>query len=400
MPKVTVSASKPDRAALQGAQLVRSPGAPLHEQLRSVLRDIITDQFEAGDPFFTESVLETHFQVSKITVRRALEDLSRDGLISRRRGTASVVNAVPITSAPAANAPVERPSVSSALNPNQSRRITGIIVDSLGGEYNSLLIAELSRASIAQGIQVRCYLAPTAAMAADIYTSLSQSQDEHSFVLFSQSDVMEFLNHVLLGSGHRTVSIESVDLDAPYPYIMTDSRAAVTLGVEHLLSLGHRRIALLVHEDPAHPTVRVKIARFHELVTEHGLEGHATVFLPDFRKVDGPDLNAGAMQQLWSELDVKPTAIMTVSDFGAWSTMDWLIRNRINVPGVVSVLGFENVYTSQFTRPKLTTIAHPARQIAARVIQALWSDSYDARLHELIPPYLVVRESTGKVDSG
>jgi DNA-binding LacI/PurR family transcriptional regulator len=104
-----------------------------------------------------------------------------------------------------------------------------------------------------------------------------------------------------------------------------------------------------------------------------------------------------ALSALWNEPAEKPTALFTVSDAGAWAAMDWLYRQGLDVPGDVSVLGFENVPTSRFTRPALTTVAHPVAEIAARAIDALWSERYDPHRHELVEPHLVVRNSTGSV---
>jgi len=235
--------------------------------------------------------------------------------------------------------------------------------------------------------------------AADVLNSILSSGELHSFVLFSHTEIMRFLNHVLIGRGCRTVSVEALDLDAPYPYILTDSRAAVTIGMEHLLSLGHRNIVLLVNEDPEHPTVRVKVERFREIVAQQGLENAARVF----PSLGGPDDGYGylnsTMPALWNERPEKPTAIFTVSDSGAWAAMSWLYRHSIDVPGDVSVLGFENLSTSQFTRPTLTTVAHPFKEIAVQTVSALWAEDYNPHLHKLVEPYLVVRESTGPVRS-
>jgi len=351
-------------------------------------------------PCTAEQVLENHFDVSKITVRRALDDLSREGLLVRRRGTASIVAHVrrdlPHKEVEAPQ-PVSAQRFSIPTDIPKSGRITGIIAGEMFGEYSSTLISELSKASLSRGIQVRCYPTLTPESAADVLNSLLSSGELHSFVLFSHTEVMRFLNHVLIGRGCRTVSVEALDLDAPYPYVLTDSRAAVTIGLEHLISLGHRRIVLLVNENPEHPTVRVKIERFRELVAQQGLESTARVFPAVWGKDDGYGRLDSTMPALWNERAEKPTAIFTVSDSGAWAAINWLYRHGVDVPGDVSVLGFENLTTSQFTRPTLTTVAHPFEQIAVRTIEALWSDDYNPQLHELVEPFLVLRESTGPV---
>lgn len=78
--------------------LIRAAGTSLHRQLYVVLRDRILQNFwPAGTPLPTEEALCAQFQVSRITVRRALADLANHGLVERRHGlgTFALPHAVP-----------------------------------------------------------------------------------------------------------------------------------------------------------------------------------------------------------------------------------------------------------------------------------------------------------------
>ena len=70
----------------------RDTSIPLYYQLENILREKISSgEYRPGDPFPTEDLLSRSYQVSRITVRKALSSLERDGLISRRRGKGSFV---------------------------------------------------------------------------------------------------------------------------------------------------------------------------------------------------------------------------------------------------------------------------------------------------------------------
>jgi GntR family transcriptional regulator len=74
------------------AELTAGAGVPLHRQLFLVLSDeIARGALSPGDPLPTEQALGEQFRVSRITVRRALADLSDAGLIDRRHGVGSFV---------------------------------------------------------------------------------------------------------------------------------------------------------------------------------------------------------------------------------------------------------------------------------------------------------------------
>jgi GntR family transcriptional regulator len=72
--------------------LSAAAGVPLHRQLFLVLHDeIVRGALDPGDPLPTEQALCDQFGVSRITVRRALADLSDEGLIQRKHGVGSFV---------------------------------------------------------------------------------------------------------------------------------------------------------------------------------------------------------------------------------------------------------------------------------------------------------------------
>lgn len=77
-----------------GTRLARGDDEPLYRQLHRLLRRRILDgEFGVGDPIPPESTLMEAYDVSRITVRSALEQLVRDGMIDRQRGRGSFVRA-------------------------------------------------------------------------------------------------------------------------------------------------------------------------------------------------------------------------------------------------------------------------------------------------------------------
>lgn len=72
--------------------LQRSSPVPLYYQLKEIFRSwIIAGRFNSGERFPSESELQKHFQVSRMTVRRALTELVQEGFLIRERGRGSFV---------------------------------------------------------------------------------------------------------------------------------------------------------------------------------------------------------------------------------------------------------------------------------------------------------------------
>lgn len=72
--------------------LNRKSSIPLYEQIKQIIRNqILSGEYVAGSRLPTEEEFCDHFSVSKITVKRALNDLARTGIIERRQGSGSIV---------------------------------------------------------------------------------------------------------------------------------------------------------------------------------------------------------------------------------------------------------------------------------------------------------------------
>ncbi len=70
---------------------------PLYRQIAQTLRKEIEEQYQSGDPIETEAALEQRFKVSRITVRRAIDELVHEGLLARKQGSGTFVAPFKVT---------------------------------------------------------------------------------------------------------------------------------------------------------------------------------------------------------------------------------------------------------------------------------------------------------------
>ena len=142
--------------------------------------------------------------------------------------------------------------------------------------------------------------------------------------------------------------------DGPYPVVETDARMAAQMGVDFLRALGHERITLLVNEPATVISVQEKIEQFRVSYP------HGRVVICGTQVWDNSyQASYAHMGEVWNVApSEQPTAIMTTSDPGAWAALRWLAERHVSVPGQVSVLGFEDVRSSRFMHPSLSSIAH------------------------------------------
>jgi DNA-binding LacI/PurR family transcriptional regulator len=181
----------------------------------------------------------------------------------------------------------------------------------------------------------------------------------------------------------RPVRAAAVDV------VRTADRVGVHEAVDHLVALGHRRIA---HVDGGRAAGAAERRRgFREAVLRHGLDEVQVV-----AGGPGEEDGARAARRLLAG-DRLPTAVAAFNDRCAVGVLDVLSRAGIPVPGAVSVVGFDDSRLARLSSVDLTTVAQDAGLIATwavgRAVDRLDGGPSGAR-QQVVPPRLVVRSST------
>jgi DNA-binding LacI/PurR family transcriptional regulator len=392
-----MSVTEVNAEQLKNVKLDQTSDAPLHSQMRVALRALIEERFQPGDLFFSEKALVQSLPVSEITIRRALGDLCREGLLIRKRGIGTLVGQ---TKGPR---PYDLPPKGVVPHSGVMKRTAtlqktvGIFRGDCYSEYISAMIEQLSAVCAKRDINVQVYHTNNGERVAKVFQQVTRTPDQEAIILCTGVNEVEILYHAFHGLGYRTVALDGASVDYPGAFVRTDAEAAVDIAMSYLLGLGHRRIAFLVNEPDYEPSVIEKVEKFQQIARAQELDGRSFVAFCNARPCAGSYEAAYVhMEDVWTaDPAVRPTAIFTASDPGAWACLKWFAERGINVPGDVSVLGFEDAHSSRMMHPSLSTVAHPLGAIARRTIELLWNAERAAPCHELISPTLVVRESTG-----
>jgi LacI family transcriptional regulator len=182
---------------------------------------------------------------------------------------------------------------------------------------------------------------------------------------------------------------EGVDV----PSITPDDATGIRLAVDHLASLGHRRIAHLAGPDTT-STGAARARAFRAAIRDLGLDDS-----PELVRVCSfwtEEAGADALRDLLDS-DVDCTAIVAGNDLIALGCYDVFAERDIVCPDDVSVVGFNDMPFLDKMRPPLTTIAIPHHQIGAEaarlLLDAIAEPSRPARSVQL-PLSLIVRGST------
>lgn len=197
----------------------------------------------------------------------------------------------------------------------------------------------------------------------------------------------------MIGCELRTDSVSSV---------IVDNELGGRVAMEHLYSLGHRKIAFIRGpKSLSDSSPRWKAV--HSFAHSQGLDLDSRLIL-DLPESSEPISSFEAGYKLTEELIKRRrsfTAIMAFDDMTAFGAIRALSKAKIHVPEQCSVIGFDDVVAAALYTPSLTTVRQPmeamgslAVSIVVDGINSVVEKREVAAVHRRVAPELVVREST------
>ncbi len=189
--------------------------------------------------------------------------------------------------------------------------------------------------------------------------------------------------------GMPIVLVNAVDKSTPVPAVGIDLGVVGEVGVDHLVSLGHRRLGCLVGPRRFETTKQL-LAGYRRAVDRAALGESRDRIAESTFTMEGGEAGAASL------LDDGATGIVTTSDIMAIGAIAEVRSRGLQVPDDVSVVGLDGTPSASLTDPPLTTSRQPVARMASAVVALLTSDAAAVRpTVQLFRPELVVGGSTG-----
>lgn len=361
----------------------------LHVQLHNRLRQLIlSGQWPKGVRIPSENQIATYLKVSRSTVRLALQKTEIEGLIERIAGRGTFVTELP-------------------SNPYANRHIA-FITHGFDSESQLLMLKGAESAVRAHGYQ--------------IILSNVQSQQEELHVLQHLDTAAGVLlwphanashAHAEAAFGYEHIHLPMVLMDRQIyglecDCVTSDNTHGAQMLMQHLIELGHRQIVFLSHHQMEILPIKERYLAYCDamkaaglepalpwLIGEHGCEiGASQAFRSSI------DLKSTELRQISDYLlssNPRPTAIFAINDYLAILAARTLKLLHLQLPGQISVAGFDDIDLAAHLEVPLTTVAQDAfvigKQAAQRLIQRLGGYEGPAECIR-IPTELRIRSST------
>ncbi|MFL5756389.1 MAG: LacI family DNA-binding transcriptional regulator [Chloroflexota bacterium] len=180
------------------------------------------------------------------------------------------------------------------------------------------------------------------------------------------------------------------------PGVYVDSVAGTRLAIDHLLALGHRRIACVTDEVTADG--RARAAEYERLLRDQRAADAIAVHTVANPGTPEPAYRLGQLV-FGSSDEQPPTAIYATSDTIAIGLMQAAFEAGLTVPGNVSIVGYDDIDLAGYVIPPLTTVSQSGvemgRRAAELLLRMIAEDLDRATVDDIvIEPRLVVRGST------
>ena len=258
-------------------------------------------------------------------------------------------------------------------------------------------------AQILQGAEETAQAADYAVLLGDTQHQPDREERYAQMLRRNEADGMIVLGHrlpptareIVQQLGPRAPVVNGCEFDPALgiPSVHIDNAAAARAAMEHLYGLGHQRIAV-VGGPPDNPLHQQRLEGAKTAARARGRLRQLILAPGDFSVESG----YAAARQLLAQGAGAPTAAFCFSDQMALGVLAACRDLGLGVPHDVSVIGFDDLASSRYLTPPLTTISQPMREIGIRAVKLLLAiiDGMDVQHRQTLDFALMLRGSTAE----
>lgn len=354
---------------------------PIYRCLQeSIIAKVNKGEFQPDDALPSENHLAKEYGISRGSVRTALKELQNKGIIYSVVGKGSFINRQIF------NQPSIKQNRIAFIVPSldgSDLQIYRGIEDTLNAAGYMLSIFNSQR-SIEQENKNLKLLLEGKEMGAIIFPNWGRTNAEALFELKM--------------AGYPFILIDKYFRELETDYVVTDNKKGGFMATEHLIKLGHKRIGIVLGLTCT--AIEDRFEGYREALAQYGIV-HDPSLVRRFQRDDAEE-NEPSTETGYNEaadlLKEKPTAIFATNDFLARGTMKAVQDAGMDIPGDISIVGFDNQGFAELLDPPLTTVAQPFYQLgqkAAGMVLGQLDNGLENQGFKRITlePELIVRQS-------
>lgn len=225
-----------------------------------------------------------------------------------------------------------------------------------------------------------------------LYIDILKSESVDGFIVAPTHENDVFIKG-LLDDGYAIACIDRGLKDVEADLVKVDNREGVYQAIQHLVSLGHTRIAHITG-DPSIPTTQERILGYLDALRANAIEPDQSIIigrLSDYQS--GVDL-----ANLLLSMDTPPTALFTGNNLLTLGALESINKRRLRIPEDIALLGFDDMYWANSLNPPLSAVRQPGFEIGKRACELLiqrLNDPERSVASIILKTQLMIRKSCG-----
>ncbi len=355
----------------------------MHTQIYEIIKsDIVTTKLQVDQKLPTQKELAKQYNVSMITIKKALNDLIRNGYLYSIVGSGTFV--------------AKRSMV---LNFNQQKAIGLVLVD-LRSPFFSLIMQ-----SVEEHVSQKGY---------SLLLSKSEGDVDREKVLI-ENLVRTGVDGLIIASmshEHYSTGILKRLQREDFPFVMvsyiedkdicyigTDNEAGGYVAAQHLIDIGRKKIGY-INGEQGNLLGELRKKGFLKALNENRIPFNKEFEFRLQLKYEWNDFESGyKIGKSFAELKNRPDAIFAYNDLSALGFMKGIMEAGLQVPDDVAIIGFDDIERCQYAPVPLSTIHQPTTEIGRQAVDLLIRRMNKEKIFSWIGlnPSLIVRQSTGGI---
>ena len=354
---------------------------PLYRQVADDIRvRIESGMLRIGDRIGSQQELTKLYRVSPITVKKAVADLIREGLLYSRVGKGIYVA-----------------RQQKVLDYSKTRTI-GFVLRDLNSPFFSRILMSVERAI--SDNHYNLLLANSGNQ-----PEIEDNQINHFLDLGVNGMIIASMSHQYsatplirkLTDENYPCVVVSYIVDEDVCHIGTDHILGGYIATEHLIKCGYRKIGYIDGEE-GNKVGELRRIGFQKALTDNRLAYREEYIFRLRRRGEGYDYESGyEIGEHFIGLDDRPEALFIYNDLAALGFQRAVLDQGLHVPENVAIVGFDDIASGITAPVPLTTVHQPTDEIGRLAVMTLIEkiNGQPVKVRQILKPLLIVRKSCG-----
>ncbi len=354
---------------------------PLYVQLRKILlEEIASNGYQPNDKFYSEAQIAELFNVSRITVNRALTELVYNDLLYRR---------------PKKGTFVKRTSIARPKENQVNNNILLAIPKHAAGidPFYSVVLEGIENEITGSGNNFSFFIIDGTDEKNKLFSSKIARKEMKGLILIGEISNPDIISNVIKNDIPFVLLFAPLSNNNGHAYSITvNDINGGYYATEYLIENGHKEIAYL-GSLPHFAVSQLRLKGYGKALAEHNIpEKKELIYSQGYFDAD----SGYRMMQALLKSNSRPTAVFAGNDSVAIGAMRAINEKRLRIPDDISIIGFDNIEMASHMHPPLTTFNINKAEIgktAANMLFRLINNDKIEKSELVIEPDLVVRDT-------